>query len=131
MGKGRQKHNNDGGSMSSTLAKFYADASGVQYQVKRTIIYLLRKQKNKLVQLCKSPAMTKLRKVLEENQKPKPPAGYDNCYTTNKICRTPSVIYARCSCDPSHAQYNAFFTSTMLHLAISISKVLSSLARTP
>ncbi|KAG3081234.1 hypothetical protein PI125_g20228 [Phytophthora idaei] len=80
MGKGRKKHSENGGrkprgykrsvpthqfcfdvvlyfedhSMDATLSKFYKDLEGSQLQTKRTSVYLWRKKKGKLVELCNS-----------------------------------------------------------------------------
>ncbi|KAG3253035.1 hypothetical protein PI124_g2396 [Phytophthora idaei] len=89
MGKGRKKHSENGGrkprgykrsvpthqfcfdvvlyfedhSMDATLSKFYKDLEGSQLQTKRTSVYLWRKKKGKLVELCNSTGTARLRKV--------------------------------------------------------------------
>ncbi|KAF1773334.1 hypothetical protein GQ600_11329 [Phytophthora cactorum] len=89
MGKDRKKHSENGGrkprgykrsvpthqfcfdvvlyfedhSMDATLSKFYKDLERSQLQTKRTSVYLWRKKKGKLVELCNSTGTARLRKV--------------------------------------------------------------------
>ncbi|KAG2767165.1 hypothetical protein Pcac1_g21546 [Phytophthora cactorum] len=92
MGKGRKKHSENGGrkprgykssvpthqfcfdvvlyfedhSMDVTLSKFYKDLEGSQLQTKCTSVYLWRKKKGKLVELCNSTGTARLRKSESE-----------------------------------------------------------------
>ncbi|KAE8893508.1 hypothetical protein PF003_g22441 [Phytophthora fragariae] len=89
MGKGRQKHTENGGrrpraykwsvpthpfrldivryfetyTMEATMSEFYKGLTGSQRQTKRTSVYLWRKNKDKLEELCKTTATSQLRKV--------------------------------------------------------------------
>ncbi|KAL4099857.1 DNA binding [Phytophthora ramorum] len=89
MGKGRHKHTENGGrrpraykrsvpthqfrldvgryfethTMEATMSEFYQGLTGSQRQTKRTNVYLWRKNKDKLEELCKTTATSQLRKV--------------------------------------------------------------------